>query len=135
VSRDYPTEWTNDEIAEPSPGVDPMSPVASWESLSQQQRENFVDEKDWRRVRQEVLDAGPGSRSSLMVLEEMCHRLDLSAVEVYMLMTTRGLPSGFGVGATWVYNRRAVERWIAELGGIASVHRALEAHLAHRERH
>jgi hypothetical protein len=58
----------------------------------------------------------------------MCRHLDLDAIEVYALMTTRGFSSGF----TWIYNRVVVERWIASLGGVAEVHAAVRAHLAHR---
>jgi hypothetical protein len=41
-----------------------MSSEASWETLDQQQRKNFLDEKDWRQIRQEAQGANPGSRGS-----------------------------------------------------------------------
>lgn len=59
--REYPTEWTSNDLA---PAVDPMSSEASWETLDQQQRKNFLDEKDWRQIRQEAQGANPGSRGS-----------------------------------------------------------------------
>ncbi len=70
--------------------------------------------------------------AGLVSLEAMCKQLDLTEVEVYWLMSTRKLPS-YLIGPAWKFDKKSVETWIAQMGGLEAVRKDVKDQVARHQ--
>lgn len=99
-----------------------------WSSLSEAQRERFLEQADWQEIRL-VPAAKQAKLEALVSMDEICAHLGLDDVRVYWLMSTRKLP-GYLVGGVWKFDRRQVEAWVEELGGVEAVRADVDDQIA-----